>query len=134
MTADELAEHYRKVMRGGIGFVSRGQQELEDCLKHLGFAGNQPIGAMTVDVFHSAKKIVVEFNGDAYHCNPKTWESDEYSTLIKMTAGQKWKKDIARYAWLRSQGYQVVVIWESDWERSREDCLNRVKEAYEAAP
>jgi uncharacterized protein with gpF-like domain len=36
MTQEELADHYRKVMKGGIGYISKGQKELEDNLIHLG--------------------------------------------------------------------------------------------------
>lgn len=131
MSEEELADHYRKVMKGGIGFVSKGQKELEDSLVHLGFEGNQQIGRMNVDLCHYAKKIVIEFNGDAYHCNPKIWKKDQYSTLIKMTAGEKWKKDISRYAILRKFGYKVVVVWESNWKASKETCLKLIKEIYE---
>ena len=131
MTQEELADHYRKVMKGGIGYVSKGQKELEDSLLHLGFQGNQQIGRMNVDLCHYEKKIVIEFNGDAFHCNPKVWKKDQYSTLIKMTAGEKWKKDISRYAILRKFGYKVIIVWESNWKASQEKCLNLIKEIYE---
>jgi very-short-patch-repair endonuclease len=131
MTQEELADHYRKVMKGGIGYISKGQKELEDNLIHLGFQGNQQIGKMNVDLCHHKKKIVIEFNGDAYHCNPKKWKKDQYSTLIKMTAGEKWEKDIARYAVLRELGYKVIIVWESDWISSKEECIKNIKEIYE---
>jgi very-short-patch-repair endonuclease len=131
LTLEELADHFRKIMRGGIGFVSKGQQELEDSLKLMGFEGNQQIGSVCVDVCHLERKIVVEFNGDAYHCNPRKWKKDQYSTLIKMTAGEKWNKDRIRYASLREQGYRVIVIWESDWKSSKENCLTLIREIYE---
>lgn len=131
MSIEELADHYRKVMRGGIGYISKGQQELENSLKYLGFEGNQQIGSMNVDVCHHEKKIIVEFNGDAYHCNPKKWKKDQYNTLIKMTAGEKWNKDIARYAILRKEGYRVIIIWESNWMASKENCINLIEKIYE---
>ena len=131
MSPDELADHYRKVMRGGIRFVSKGQPEVEDSLKCLGFEGNQQIGSMNVDVCHHSKKIVVEFNGDTYHCNPRKWKKDQYNTLIKMTAGEKWRKDISRQAVLRKEGYCVLVVWESDWKASKDKCLNLIRGVYE---
>lgn len=131
MTVEELTNYYRKVMRGCMGFISKGQQELEDALEVFGFKGNQQIESMNVDLCNHERKIVVEFNGDAYHCNPKTWKKDQYSTLIKMTAGEKWQKDIARYAVLRKKGYRVIVIWESNWKASKENCINLIREIYE---
>ena len=66
MTASEKADHYRKVMKGCMGFISKGQQEMFDSIAHLGFVDNEQIEHMSVDTCHQEYKIVVEYNGDAY--------------------------------------------------------------------
>jgi|2_EtaG_2_1085320.scaffolds.fasta_scaffold267593_2 hypothetical protein len=58
-----------------------------------------------------------------WHCNPETWKADDYNRAIKMTASQKWKYDKKRYKIFRSCGYQVFVVWESDWMRDKDACL-----------
>lgn len=131
MTDDERADHYRKVMKGGIGYISKGQQELEDLLVSYGFIGNYQIGSMNVDVVHESLKIAIEFNGDAYHCNPKKWKKDDYSTLIKMFAKDKWAKDNFRYEYLRRMGYYVYVVWESEWLANNKLCIDNILEIYE---
>jgi len=126
MTTEQKTAHYVKVMKGCMGFVSKGQQELLDSVKHLGFIGNYQISEMNVDLCNPELKIVIEYNGDVYHCNPKHWNEDEYSNLIKMTAGEKWKKDATRYEMLNKMGYQVIVVWESDWIMNKLQEINRI--------
>lgn len=133
MSPDELAAHYSKVLKGGIGFVSKGQQELIDSLSEYDFLGNVQISNMNVDCCNTDFKIVIEYNGDAYHCNPKYWTEDEYSTLIKMTAREKWQKDRNRYAVLRKMGYRVIVVWESDWLADKNSIIERIKTIYETS-
>lgn len=133
MSTDELAAHYTKVLKGGIGFISKGQQELIDSLLDSGFIGNVQISNMNVDCCNHDFKIVVEYNGDAYHCNPKYWKEGQYSTLIKMTAREKWQKDRNRYAVLRKMGYRVIVVWESDWLADKNSIIKRIKSIYETS-
>lgn len=133
MSTDELAAHYTKVLKGGIGFISKGQQELIDSLLDSGFIGNVQISNMNVDCCNHDFKIVVEYNGDAYHCNPKYWREGQYSTLIKMTAREKWQKDRNRYAVLRKMGYRVIVVWESDWLADKNSIIKRIKSIYETS-
>lgn len=126
MTDDEKACHYLKVMKGALGFISVGQRELTEALAPYGFAGEVQISDMRVDVCHVGVKLVIEYNGDAYHCNPKYWGKDQYSTLIRMKAGEKWQKDIARYQMLKSMGYTVIVVWESEWKTAKSEVLDKV--------
>lgn len=70
------------------------------------------------------------FQNDMWHCNPRTWKADEYNSAIKMTAGEKWKKDIARIVSLRKMGYDVIIVWESEWKRNPKKYIDRIKEKY----
>ena len=106
--------------------MSRGQQELLEALSPFGFKGNVIIDAFEADACHVDKRIIVEYNGDAFHCNPQKYNSDFYSTLIRMTAGEKWKKDRCRTAILKKRGYTVLVVWESDWKENKQACLHNL--------
>ena len=130
MSPEEKAAHFCNVMKGRLGYTSKGQKEVFDNLSSLDFELNYQISNMNVDVCHPVKKIVIEYNGDAFHCNPKFWEPDQYSTLIRMTAGEKWAKDIARYAVLKKLGYRVIVIWESDWKINKINIMKNIKDIY----
>lgn len=133
MNEVDIATHYNKIMKGGLGFISKGQREVYNQIKHLGFIENYQISNMAVDMYHPECHIVIEYNGDAYHCNPRTYDANFYSTLIKMTAKQKWQKDIARISKLTNMGNTVIVIWESEWKRNPQKYINRIRETYEIA-
>lgn len=131
----EYAEaHWKKIFQQlRIGYVSKGHLEVHDAIKHMGFNTHVLIGSMQVDECNENLKIVIEYNGDYWHCNPKKWKAEEYNSAIKMTAGEKWKADIARHAALRKMGYTTITIWESGWEADRQKYINRVEEVYHEA-
>lgn len=126
---DFAAKHFIKVLaQKQLGYMSKGHSELHKSLAEFGFISHYQIGNMQVDECHIESKIAIEYNGDMWHCNPNKWKSEDFNSVIKMTAGCKWAKDIARYAILRKFGYKVIVIWESDWLENRVMQLNRIKD------
>ena len=64
---------------------------------------------------------LVEFNGDLYHCNPRKWKADDYNKTIRMFAKDKWEKDRYRTFKLEKLGYQVIVVWEEDWNNTQSE-------------
>lgn len=120
-------EHYLKVFKNStIGFISKGHNELHEFLKEHGFEQHYQILEMEVDEFNPEIGIVVEYNGDMYHCNPRTWKPDEYNRVIKMTAKEKWERDRNRIFKLRNIGYSTFVVWEEDWASNREYIKERL--------
>jgi len=85
-------------------------------------------GGFRPDFLNETRKIIVEFNGDYWHCNPATWGADDYNKAIKMLAKDKWVYDEGRYKVFRSFGYKVIVIWESEWLTSSDECITKVLE------
>lgn len=63
-----------------------------------------------------------------WHANPRKYQPDDYIDIIKMTASEKWKKDLRRNAALRSLGYKVIIIWENKWNNERGELLERISE------
>lgn len=120
--------HYQKIFKQlKIGYVSKAHQELHENLAPLGFEMHFPIGAMQADECNEKLKIIIEYNGDFWHCNPEKWTSDQYNKTIKMTAGEKWTADLNRKRVLTKLGYEVLVIWESEWVKDKNKCLDRIK-------
>lgn len=114
-------EHYLKVFNNSkIGFTSKGHNELHSFLKEFGFEQHIQLSEMEVDECNLELKIVVEFNGDMYHCNPRKWKSTDYNKIIKMTASDKWEKDRNRIYKLKNLGYITFVVWEEDWALNRD--------------
>lgn len=66
--------------------------------------------------------LIIEYYGDYWHCNPKNkrFNSPNYFHQIKKkTAQEIWDYDKERKNFLEAAGYQVEVIWESDWKSNK---------------
>lgn len=92
---------------------------------------NFPIKNYIVDVISNKK--IVEFYGDFWHANPnfyKVGECLKYDAF-NTTAEKIWKKDKLRVDFLKSMGYDVLVIWENDWIKNKKECIDNIKKFYE---
>jgi len=69
-----------------------------------------------VDLYIKELDIVVEFNGDFWHANPKMFkESDSPFPFNKtVTAKEIWKRDFDRLKFLKTKVKKVIIIWEKD--------------------
>lgn len=83
-------------------------------------------GGFKADFLNHTKKFIIEFNGDYWHCNPKTWKQGDYNKAIKMLAKDKWKYDEKRYKIFKTCGYRVYIVWETDWLLDEEECMKNI--------
>jgi len=128
--ADFKALYYKNTYGNRkIGFISKGQREVFEAVKLEGFEEEILIEMMSIDVCNKELKIAIEYNGDYWHCNPRTWKADQYNPAIKMFAKDKWTSDMKRVYYLKSLGYTVVTVWENDWKTDKESCLKRIYDA-----
>jgi G:T-mismatch repair DNA endonuclease (very short patch repair protein) len=122
-------EHYEKVFKGSsIGYISKGQRELFELLKDDGFLLEEVCEGIRCDIVNPKLKVVFEYYGDVWHANPRTHDPDQYISLIKMTAKEKWDHDRKRNFFLRNLGYKVIIIWESEWKNERTKVFEKIKE------
>ncbi|WP_296865314.1 hypothetical protein [uncultured Methanobrevibacter sp.] len=71
------------------------------------------------------KNKIIEFNGDYWHCNPIFWKHDSYNSSIQMTAAEKWKFDEEKVNCAKSYNYNVLVIWENEYNENEELAINK---------
>lgn len=122
-------QHYEKVYKNSkIGYISKGQQEIFHILKHEDFELESQYSSLQLDIVDYKHKFIIEFNGDLWHANPRIYQPDEYISVIKMTAKEKWQKDYERRRYLESQGFKVVVVWESTWLTTPEKVFEKIFE------
>jgi len=64
---------------------------------------------------------VIEFNGDAFHANPKFYGPlDTPHPFLKNTlASEIWQQDADKLKILESRGYQVMYVWGSDYAKDK---------------
>lgn len=89
---------------------------------------NVPIGSYIVDMLIGNK--IIEFNGDFWHANPKLYKpTDELKPCGGPTklASTIWENEKIRLDDLRKLGYDVFVMWESEWSNERESTINKIK-------
>jgi len=67
-----------------------------------------------VDIYIPSKNKIIEVYGDYWHCNPNKYNPDSFHSQLHMTAKEKWKKDKEREDKLKSLGYNLEIIWESE--------------------
>jgi hypothetical protein len=56
---------------------------------------------------------VYEFHGSYWHGDPTVYQREEM--LLSKTAGQLYDETIERENIIKSLGYNLVVMWESEW-------------------
>lgn len=87
--------------------------------KIQGCKQNETIQNMYPDILIG--NLVIEINGDYWHCNPKQWKAKEKNTSLGLLAEEKWKNDEKRVQKIKDAGYKMMVIWESDLNRNGYD-------------
>lgn len=89
---------------------------------------NYSVDRYIVDIINDRK--VIEFYGDFWHANPLYCLAED---LVKIpgTAGvfarNIWSKDRIRIDTLNNLGYDVLIIWETDWRKKKEECIEKIK-------
>jgi hypothetical protein len=70
-----------------------------------------------VDGFDPETKTIYEFYGDFWHGNLSKYNSDDINNVIDDTFGSLYKKTLEREDYLKSLGYKIISIWESDYKK-----------------
>ena len=77
-----------------------------------------------VDGFSEKKNTIIEFHGDLWHGNPKIYNPNDINPVTKKSHGESYNKTMERDNNLRNEGYNLIIIWESQWIRG----INAVKQ------
>ena len=72
-----------------------------------------------VDGFCKETNTIYEYHGDYWHGNPDVYPSDEINKTNKRTMGELYENTIQREQVLRDMGFNVVVMWESEWLKKK---------------
>jgi len=78
-----------------------------------------------VDGFDPTTNTIYEFNGDYYHGNPAKYPPDQINPTSKKTYGELYARTLVKEALLKSAGYKVISIWESDFKASLDKTVKK---------
>ena len=57
--------------------------------------------------------------------NPKIYGPTYEHKILKITAKERWEKDIRKHDLIRNLGFNLITLWESDWKASKKlDSIN----------
>jgi len=73
------------------------------------------------------KNVLIECNGDYWHCNPLTYSSEYLNELTGLTAEETWNRDKKKVKEAENNGYKVFVIWEDEFYNNKENILSNIK-------
>lgn len=68
------------------------------------------------DCYIKELKLIIEFNGDVFHANPKIFNShDNPNPFDKtLTAEEIWEADNRKINHALDNGYKIIIIWENE--------------------
>jgi DNA-directed RNA polymerase subunit RPC12/RpoP len=103
----------------GIRWLKEVAKKLRIRIRHADNWGeyNIPGTNLRVDGFHKPTKTIFEFHGDCFHGNPNVYSPrSKPSPFSNKTASRLYKETCDRIEYFRSLGYNVVEMWENDYD------------------
>ena len=68
---------------------------------------------------------VIEFYGDYWHGNPTKYNGDQVLLSSGALYRDIWERDRVKEEYIKSLGYKLLIIWESDFKYNREETLQK---------
>ena len=78
------------------------------------------------DIYIPALNMLIEFNGDYWHCNPKKYKADYFNVKVNMTAKQIWLRDAKKKRIAIDNGYNFLTIWEADYRKNKKIIVKKI--------
>lgn len=85
-------------------------------------------GIWLYDFTDIKNKKIIEFHGDMYHGNPKKYKATDYPHPFRktITAQEMWGKDKRKYDIAIQNGFEVLVIWDSEYRwGGKQEIINK---------
>lgn len=75
-------------------------------------------------------KRIIEYNGDDYHGNPNKYNADDFPNPFRkdLTAKDIWNKDKKKEIIANNNGFEVFVVWDSEYKKNKQEIINKCKE------
>jgi G:T-mismatch repair DNA endonuclease (very short patch repair protein) len=136
-------EHIRKIMSdtiketirlGKFKSVIRSKKEKEIIveLEKMGYfvIHSFKVETKICDIFIPTLNLIIEYNGDYWHCNPKKYDSDYFNQKKQKTAKELWEYDKTKVDLIIKNGYILEIVWESDLKEDN-TLINKLIKKYD---
>jgi len=127
-----MSEKLKETRRAGkikSVIVSKKEKEILKEIKKMGFdvIGSYKIDTKICDIYIPSLNLIIEYNGDYWHCNPKKYKSDYYNKKKNKFAWEIWEYDKNKLELIKNNGYTLEVIWESDFKNNNKIIKHIIK-------
>ena len=97
---------------------SKPEKEIEKILNKLNIDVKRTykVNEYICDIYVPKLNLIIEYNGDYWHCNPKRFNKDYLHPHKKKTSLEIWDEDKIRIDNIKKYGYNLEVVWESDYK------------------
>lgn len=133
-------EHVRKIMSdtmkntirtGKIKPInkSKAEGEIKILVEMLGYnvIDSYKIDTKVCDLYIPNLNLIIEYNGDYWHCNPIKYPKNYYNRKKSMFAWEIWDYDKSKVDLIKSYNYNLEVIWETDFKSNKDIIKNLIK-------
>jgi len=69
-----------------------------------------------VDGYNPQTNTIYEFLGDYWHGNPKIFQTNDINKSLNQSFNKLYQKTFERFSFLKTLGYKIKFMWESDWK------------------
>jgi G:T-mismatch repair DNA endonuclease (very short patch repair protein) len=111
---------------------SKKEKEMVVEIKKMGYKVQHSLRVETkiCDIFIPSLNLIIEYNGDYWHCNPKKYNPDYFNQKKQKTAKELWEYDKNKIDLIRGKGYNLEIVWESDLKEDN-TLINKIIKKYD---
>lgn len=108
---------------------SKTEKQIVNEMKKLGYIvkHSHKVDTKICDIFLPQLNLIIEYNGDYWHCNPNKYSKEYFHQVKGMTAEQLWEYDKNKIDLIKNKGYNLEVVWESDYKSDKTIINNLIK-------
>tara|TARA_Y100001938_G_scaffold126479_1_gene178470 strand:- start:5017 stop:5892 length:876 start_codon:yes stop_codon:yes gene_type:complete len=121
----------KRIANGEIEGFNRSKAE-DEIIKKLKEKGINCIDSFNIegkifDVYVPKYNLLIEYNGDYWHCNPKKYNNDYFNKKKNKIAEDIWEYDKKKIDLAKKNDYNCITIWESDYKKNPKMIENIIK-------
>jgi hypothetical protein len=114
-----ISEQMKQTRRSGkikSAITSKKEREIVSFLRSLNIEviSSFRVDSKVCDIYIPSLNLIIEYNGDYWHCNPDKYESEYFNQKKNKYAKDIWEYDNNKLELIRNYGYNLEVVWEND--------------------
>ena len=108
--------------------ISNAEKEIKKTLEKMGFLIEAQflIGKLKYDLLLKQHNVIIEYNGDYWHCNPIKYKDNYLNKKKNKFAYELWEYDKQKKELAEKNGYKLFTIWETDYMFNKEEEIKKI--------